>query len=67
MQKNLGRLDKIARLSLGAILLSLTATGIIGTWGWLGLIPLLTGTTGVCPLYSLLGINSCPVIKKSEL
>ncbi|MCA1931133.1 MAG: DUF2892 domain-containing protein [Pararheinheimera sp.] len=66
MQKNLGRLDKIARLSLGSILLSLAAAGIIGVWGWLGLISLFTGIIGVCPLYSLLGISSCPVSKKSE-
>lgn len=64
MQKNLGGLDKIARVSLGVILLSLTAAGIIGVWGWLGLVPLLTGMVGICPLYSLLGINSCPVSKK---
>lgn len=64
MQKNLGGLDKIARVSLGVILLSLTAAGIIGVWGWLGLVPLLTGMVGICPLYNLLGINSCPVSKK---
>jgi hypothetical protein len=28
-------------------------------WGWVGLVPLATGLVGFCPLYSILGINTC--------
>jgi hypothetical protein len=63
MQKNMGALDKIVRISIGVVLMTLAALGIIGFWGWLGAIPVLTGVAGICPLYSLLGINSCRVSK----
>lgn len=63
MQKNVGGLDKIVRVSAGLVLITLAVLDLIGPWGWLGLIPLLTGMIGICPLYSLIGINSCPVSK----
>ncbi|EGM76328.1 Protein of unknown function (DUF2892) [Rheinheimera sp. A13L] len=63
MQKNVGGLDKIARVSAGVVLITLAAIDMIGPWGWLGIIPLLTGVVGICPLYSLIGINSCRVSK----
>jgi hypothetical protein len=33
----------------------------VGWWGWLGIIPLLTGVVRFCPLYSLVGLNTCPL------
>ncbi|MDF3124444.1 DUF2892 domain-containing protein [Rheinheimera sp. 1928-s] len=63
MQKNVGGLDKIVRVSVGVVLITLAVLNMIGPWGWLGVIPVLTGVVGVCPLYSLLGINSCRVSK----
>lgn len=63
MQKNVGGLDKIVRVSAGLVLITLAVLDLIGPWGWLGLIPLLTGVIGICPIYSLIGINSCPVSK----
>jgi DUF2892 family protein len=54
-QLNVGNLDRILRVGAGSVLIFLAATGTIGWWGYLGVIPLLTGVAAVCPLYSLLG------------
>ena len=61
MKSNAGTLDRIVRLALGAALIGLAATGNVGAWGYVGVIPVLTGLVGYCPLYSILGINTCPV------
>ena len=52
-------LDRILRVALGLVLLSLVFLGPQTAWGWLGLVPLLTGLLGSCPLYSLIGLNTC--------
>ena len=61
MKSNAGTVDRMARLALGAALIGLAATGNVGAWGYVGVIPVLTGLVGYCPLYSILGINTCPV------
>lgn len=58
---NVGGIDRIARVLIGLVLLGLAATGTIGAWGWIGLVPLATGLLGTCPLYSVLGFNTCPM------
>lgn len=59
MQANVGGLDRILRIVAGIVLLSLV--WIVPTnWGWIGLVPLLTGLFSFCPLYTLIGLNSCP-------
>lgn len=63
MNKNVGGVDKIARIIIGLLLILLTANGVIGVWGWIGVVPLATGIFSRCGLYSLLGINTCPVKK----
>jgi hypothetical protein len=60
MKTNEGTLDRTLRVIAGVVLIGLAATGTIGMWGYIGVVPLLTGSLGLCPLYSLLGINSCP-------
>ena len=55
---NVGMIDRIARVVVGVLLLVLMVDGRIGPWGWLGLIPLITGVAGVCPLYGALGIST---------
>jgi len=62
--KNIGGIDKILRIALGLILISLVFIGPATVWGWLGVIPLVTGLFGLCPLYSIFGINSCSVNSK---
>jgi len=52
---NVGNLDRAARMLLGLVLVVLAATGRIGLWGWIGVLPLATGAVAFCPLYSLLG------------
>lgn len=64
MQANEGVLDRVLRVGAGLILIGLAATKVIGLWGYIGIVPLLTGALGMCPLYSLLGINTCPVNRK---
>ena len=59
MQKNVGGIDKIARLAVGLVLCILALAGTIGAWGWIGLVPLATGLIGWCPAYLPLGLNTC--------
>ena len=65
MKANVGGIDKILRIVAGVVLIALAATGTVGMWGWIGVVPLLTGLFGTCPAYSLLGVNTCPM-QKSE-
>nr|WP_307573811.1 DUF2892 domain-containing protein [Variovorax paradoxus] len=59
MSKNIGPLDRTLRVSGGVLLIVLAATEIIGQWGYIGVVPLLTGLIGTCPLYTLLGVSTC--------
>lgn len=59
--KNEGKIDRVLRVLLGAILVSLVFVGPQTAWGWLGLVPLVTGLIGTCPVYSLFGINTCGI------
>jgi hypothetical protein len=61
MKFNVGGVDRILRIVIGLVLIALAATGTVGWWGWLGVIPLLTGVVRICPLYSLVGMNTCPM------
>jgi hypothetical protein len=63
MIKNVGGIDRTIRIVVGLALIAAAATGTIGLWGWVGVVPLLTGAMGWCPPYSLLGLNTCPVKK----
>ena len=63
MKINVGGLDRKARIAAGLVLIALAATGTVGAWGWLGIVPLITGSIGFCPLYPLLGMNTCPASK----
>ena len=59
--KNEGTIDRTLRIIAGAALVSLVFVGPETPWGWIGLVPLVTGLVGNCPVYSLLGISTCPV------
>ncbi|WP_163560077.1 DUF2892 domain-containing protein [Halomonas sp. NO4] len=59
MKRNVGGIDKMARIILGAVLIGLVLAGNIGVWGWIGVVPLATGLLNFCPAYKLLGINTC--------
>ncbi|RRV38943.1 DUF2892 domain-containing protein [Pseudomonas sp. o96-267] len=59
MKANVGTLDRSLRIAAGLILIALSLTGVIGLWGWIGVVPLATGIFRFCPAYPLLGINTC--------
>lgn len=61
MKTNEGTIDRALRILAGLVLIALAATGTVGVWGWIGLVPLATGLIGWCPAYTLLGINTCPM------
>lgn len=63
MTSNVGGIDRILRIGAGVVLVGLAATGTVGMWGWIGVVPLLTGAIGFCPVYPLLGLNTCPMKK----
>lgn len=63
MAINEGGLDRAVRIIAGLLLVGV-ALGLYGPeyqsiWGWIGIVPLITGIFGRCPAYSLLGINTC--------
>ncbi|MDZ7853740.1 MAG: DUF2892 domain-containing protein [Halomonas sp.] len=58
MTSNVGGIDKIARIVIGAALILLALTGTIGVWGWIGVLPLATGLFNFCPAWKLLGVNT---------
>lgn len=57
---NEGRIDRILRVVVGLALIALVFIGPQTNWGWIGLVPLITGLVGWCPAYTLLGIRTCP-------
>ena len=59
MKINVGNADRVVRVLLGLGLITAAATGHIGLWGWLGIVPLATGLLRVCPAYNLIGMNTC--------
>ena len=63
MKKNVGLVDRVARIVAGLALMALAATGQVGAWGWLGAVVLATGVFSFCGLYTVLGINTCPIAK----
>lgn len=59
MKANVGGFDRIARIVAGLVLIALAATGTVGAWGWIGVVPLATGIFKFCPAYTLFGMSSC--------
>lgn len=60
MLKNVGQVDRVIRALVGLALVGATLLGYIGWWGWVGVVPLATAMFGFCPVYRLLGLNTCP-------
>ncbi|MCX7256981.1 MAG: DUF2892 domain-containing protein [Polaromonas sp.] len=59
MKSNVGGIDRTLRIVVGLALIGLAATGTVGLWGWVGVVPLATGAIGWCPPYALFGWNTC--------
>ncbi len=66
MKANVGTVDRALRILAGSLLILLTLLNVIGPWGWLGLIPIATGTLRFCPAYTLLGLRTCPIDSSSD-
>lgn len=60
---NVGGLDRMLRVAAGLVLIMATLSGLIGVWGWIGVVPLATGLMRTCPVYTLLGLRTCPATK----
>lgn len=58
MSKNVGAVDRWIRVIVGVALLAATVYGPRTAWGYIGLIPLITGMIGWCPLYQVLGLST---------
>jgi len=59
MKLNVGSIDRSLRIVLGLVLIALSLVGVIGWWGWLGVVPLLTGVFRFCPAYLPFGWSTC--------
>ncbi|MBF0369451.1 MAG: DUF2892 domain-containing protein [Magnetococcales bacterium] len=60
MKANVGGIDRILRVVVGLVLIALVFVGPQVVWGWVGVVPLVTGLFSFCPFYPLLGWNTCP-------
>jgi len=62
VKANVGGIDRILRIVVG---LALIAWALLGgpIWAWIGVVPLGTALIGFCPLYPLIGMNTCPAKK----
>ena len=65
MKSNVGGIDRILRIVLGLVLIALAATGTVGLWGWIGIVPLATGAIGWGPPYALFGWSTCAMKNKA--
>jgi len=59
MQTNVGTIDRAARVVVGIALVTAAYADALGPWAWIGIVPLATGIVGNCPIYSMLGIDTC--------
>lgn len=66
MKRNVHQVERVIRIVLGLSLLSLVIVGPQTLWGLIGIIPLVTGTIGSCPAYTLLGISTCSVERNAK-
>lgn len=57
--RNVGSIDRALRIVVGIVLLSLVFYGPESAWGWIGLVPLITGLIGNCPAYAIFGLSTC--------
>lgn len=59
MKANVGTVDRVIRVILGLVLISLVFVGPHTPWGWIGIVPLATALIGFCPAYALFGLSTC--------
>ena len=59
MKANVGGIDRVLRIGVGIALIGLAVTGKVGVWGWIGIVPVITGTFRFCPAYKIGVISTC--------
>jgi hypothetical protein len=64
---NVGRIDRALRILAGLGLIAAALSRVIGAWGWIGLVPLVTGMVRFCPVYLPFGLRTCEMKKSTEL
>ncbi len=62
MTKNMSGLDRIVRASLGVLLIISAMVGALGPWAYVGVLAIIVGLVGNCPLYSLFGVRTCKTL-----
>ena len=67
LKNNVGKIDRLIRVVLGIILVGNVFYALHHPIGWLGVILIVTGIVGKCPLYSIIGINTRPLSEKVGL
>ena len=65
MKSNMCTAERIVRAVVGVALIGATLSGLIGMWGWFGIVLLATAAVSFCPLYKVLGLDSCGVCRRS--
>ncbi len=64
MKINEGTIDRALRVIAGLVLIGLAATGTVGVWGWIGVLPASRpALVGFCPAYAIFGMSTCPMKK----
>lgn len=63
MKANIGNTDRAIRIAVGLALIGATLLGLIGAWGWIGVIAVATGLFRFCPAYLPFGISTCQTRK----
>lgn len=67
LASNTGNVDRIIRVIVGAVLVGNVFVGLQSVVGWIGLVLIITGLFGTCPVYSLLGVDTRTVGEKVGL
>ena len=67
LKSNVGRTDRIIRVVLGVLLVGNVFSALQHPIGWIGVVLLVTGLAGMCPVYSLLNINTKSAAEKVGL
>lgn len=66
-KNNVGKVDRIIRILVGAVLIGNVFVGLQSPAGWIGLILIITGLFGTCPVYSIAGLNTRSIKEKVGL
>jgi hypothetical protein len=59
VKPNVGTIDRVVRIAIGLGLIAASMLGVIGAWGWIGLLPIASGIFRFCPAYLPLGLSTC--------